>query len=108
MLYPDTLDVDELADAELREFPPVTRAFHPAEGEPGVGLDDAIDEDRAGFDPGGQGLGGRRIAGDDRCAQAEGRAVGQRDGVLAVLRPADGGQRAEGPGSRGSTLPLPG
>ena len=47
---PDRLDVDELADAVLRQLAPVARALDAAERQPRVGLDQAVDEHRAGLD----------------------------------------------------------
>src|SRR5205085_12347195 len=47
---PDRLDVDELADAVLRELAAVPRALDPAERQARIRLHDAVHEHRAGFD----------------------------------------------------------
>src|SRR5215510_1922692 len=91
---PDGLDVDELADAVLRQLASVAGALDAAEGHARVGLDDAVDEDRPGLDLLGQMLGAPAVPRPQRGAESKGRVVGQPDGVVLVLRP---DKRRDGP-----------
>src|SRR2546427_12237704 len=68
---PDGFDVDELADAVLRQLAAIARALDPAEGQARVRLHEAVDEHRARFDLGRQPLGPRAVAGPQRGAEAE-------------------------------------
>src|SRR6185295_1441721 len=83
---PDGLDVDELADAVLRELAAVARALDPTERQPRVGLDQAVDEHRARLDLRGQPFGAGAILRPQRSTQTERRVVGQPDGVGLVAR----------------------
>src|SRR5947209_13623641 len=84
LLHPHRLDVHELPDAHRGELPAVAGALDAAEGEARVGLDDAVDEDVAGLDLGGEGLAAGGIARPDAGAEAEGGAVGELHGVIGV------------------------
>src|SRR6185295_9213421 len=96
LLDPDRFDVDELADADHRELAAVAGALDAAKGQARIGLDDAVDEDVAGLDLGGQPLAADGIAGPHAGAEAERGAVRQLDGVRGVARPYDRGHRSEG------------
>src|SRR6202035_5796745 len=96
LLDPHCLDVDELPDADLGELAAVARALDAAEGQAGVGLDGAVDEDRAGLDLRGQVGAARRIGGPEAGAEAEAGAVGEGDRLRGVLGADDGGDRTEG------------
>src|SRR6266511_4023786 len=81
---PDRLDVDELADAVLRELAAVAGALDAAEGQARVGLDDAVDEHGARLDLRRQMFGARAALRPEGGAEAEGRGVGQADGIALV------------------------
>src|SRR5206468_877042 len=93
---PDGLDVDELADAVLRQLAPVTGALDASERHARVGLDDAVDEHGARLDLRCQMLGAPAVLGPQRRAETKGRIVGQADGIALVLRADDGRHRSEG------------
>src|SRR5207248_11090524 len=59
-------------------------------------FDDAVDEDVAGFDLGGEQFGGGDVARPEAGAEAIGREVGEADGVVSVARRDEGGDGAEG------------
>src|ERR1700693_3646662 len=82
---PHGLDVDELADAVLRELPSVAGALDAAEGQARVGLDDAVDEYGAGLDLRRQTLRPPTILCPERCPEPEGGVIGQAHGIAFVF-----------------------
>src|SRR5258706_7292591 len=93
---PYGFDVGELAKAVGAQLAAVAALFDAAEGETGVGFDDAVDEDIAGFDLGGEQFSGGDIACPEAGAKAIRGEVGEADGVVSVARRDEGGDGAEG------------
>ncbi len=78
------------------DFAAPAAVFDAAEGEARVGFDDAVDENGAGVDLGGEGLGAIGVACPDAGAEAVAGLVGESDGVVGVVGADDGGDGAEG------------
>src|SRR5207245_1872615 len=88
--------VDELADAVLRELPPVARTLDPPEGQARVRLHEAVHEHRARLDLRRQALGARAVPRPERGTKTKGRVIGEANGIGLVLRPDHGGDGPEG------------
>src|SRR5579883_2951815 len=93
---PDSLDIDEFADAERGEFAPVAAAFDAAEGQARVGCRHAVDEDAAAFDAPRELATAFDVARPQVAAETKLRVVCQFDGVVGVAGANDGCCRAEG------------
>src|SRR3954463_6670220 len=83
--HPHRLHVDELAQADRRELAAVPRRLHPAEGQPRVGLDHAVDEDLPRPEVVREPLDLLRIPRPRARSQAEPGRVGERDRLADVL-----------------------
>src|SRR5579885_1115831 len=78
---PDSLEIDEFADAERGEFAPVAAAFDAAEGQARVGCRHAVDEDAAAFDAPRELATAFDVARPQVAAETKLRVVCQFDGV---------------------------
>src|SRR5687767_14751131 len=85
LFHPHRLDVHELADSFAGELAAVAAVLDAAEGEAGVGLDDAVDEDAAGLDVAGETFGPTDVRRPDARAQAVTGPVRQLHGVPLVV-----------------------
>src|SRR5690554_6604453 len=95
--HDDGLDVGELRDPHRTQFTFITGGLDAAEGQAGIGGDEGVDEAGAGLQAlARDAFTARRIAGEDRRAEAEWRAVGEFDGLVLVARAYHGRHRAEG------------
>src|SRR5438046_6409658 len=82
--YRDALDVDELADAVLRQLPPVARPLDASERQPRVGPDLPVHEHAARLDLAGQSLRPAVLARPQPRPQAVRGGAGQRDWLRLV------------------------
>src|SRR5439155_198722 len=92
--HPDRLDVDELLEPVLRQLAPVPRELDATERQPGVGLHEPVDENRADLELARQPLAPRGIPGPHGGAEAVAGRVGRAHGLRPSGRPP---RRATGP-----------
>src|SRR3712207_3631054 len=93
LVDPDRLGVDELADAKDGELAPVAGVLDAAEGDLGSGLAHPVYVDHAGFYLVYEALLLLGVVGPGARAEAEGRVVGEGDGLVYVL---DAEERGDG------------
>src|SRR5919112_2402470 len=92
---PDRLDVDELADAERPELPPIARLLDAAERHLRIRRHHRVDEDHPRLELGDEPGALPVVAGPDAGPEPEGRVVGEPDRLVGGGHSEEERHRAE-------------
>lgn len=93
--FRNCFDVGEFADPPRPQFPSVTGLLDPAEGQPWIGRDHAIDEDHSGIEIIDKAVPFFLVPCPGACPQAEAAVIGNRNGFVNVLHSKNGSHRPE-------------